>query len=114
MSTAKTSTITGASNIPQAAPDRRLALLDSLTAATLNIDRAAADLGERPLWDTASISVERAQVETRTLLGSIRTVPGRHTVTVTVTTLLPDNDRDTALAEAQAGDTVITFEAHAE
>lgn len=90
MSTAKTSTITGAADIPPAAPDRRLALLDSLTAATLNIDRAAADVGERPLWDTASISVERAQVESRTLLGPIRTVPGRHTVAITVTTLLPE------------------------
>jgi len=111
---ARTTTLTGTVGIPASNEDRRLALIAATVSATVDVDEQAAKLNAVALWDTASISVERAQVETRTLLGSIRTVPGRHTVTVTVTTLLPDNDRDTALAEAQAGDTVITFEAHAE
>ena len=111
---ARTTTITGTVRIPAGNEDRRLALIAATVSATVDVDEQAAKLNAVALWDTATISVERAQVETRTLTGPIRTMPGRHTVTVTVSTLLPEDDRDAALAEAQPGDTAITSEAQAE
>ena len=95
---ARTTTITGTSGIPAGNEDRRMALIAATVSATVDVDEQAAKLNAVALWDTASISVERAQVETRTLTGPIRTVPGRHTVTVTVTTLLPDDDTPPAAA----------------
>ena len=89
-----TTTLATAVNLP-GPHDRREAIVSGVDAATLALEEEATRRGASILWDTATVTTERATVESHTITGTIRMLPGRQTVIITVVATLPAPETET-------------------